>query len=90
MKILRSEFIVDQGYPILIIETDLGRMWINREQKMWPPYGLIYTGLEDELPAIELPDDPTIGRAALTLRGFTDDAEVVELFKKFLDWDGEG
>lgn len=86
MKIERSWVEVRQGYPFLVVETELGRMEIHSEQKLLERYGLVFVGMrfEDVLPEIELPAEPENGQGALTLRGFTADAGIVGLVREWL------
>lgn len=87
MRIIGYQFTQSMGYPILRIDTDLGQMVLHREQKLLAFHGVVYTGLEDELPEITVPAIPEIGSRELVLRGFTRDPKVLRIYREFEDWD---
>ena len=84
MKITGQKVVVKQGYPELIVQTDLGEARIGLEQKL-AGRGLLFIegSLSDKLADIELPADPANGQAALTLRSFTADEELLRLYREF-------
>ena len=84
MKIIESRTEVTQGYPLLVVVTDLGELRIGLEQKMTDK-GILFAGMDmaDVLPVIKLAADPANGQGPLTLRGFTRDKEVLKLFREF-------
>lgn len=88
MNVIESRTEVSRGYPTLIIVTDVGELRIPLEQKL-AALGLIFCGahMEGVLPDIKLPAVPANGQGALTLHGFTRDAEIVRLYEEFRDSD---
>jgi hypothetical protein len=82
IEIYRHRVETDKYRKILKIETNLGVMFLNHEQKLYKDYGLLYVGLEDTLPLIKLPANPDVNRGPMTLKGFTNDPGVVALFEK--------
>lgn len=85
MQILNSWTEESQGRIFLYVETDLAELVIfSGDQKWLLSHGLLYAGSEAEsaLPEIVLPPDRQDNRASLTLRGFTADPRVVDLFHK--------
>lgn len=74
-----------QGYRILLINTDLGQLNIGYEQKLLDEFGLIFCGAmaSEFLPPFEVPTDQSIGRDGWTATGFTDNPEVLALYRKY-------
>lgn len=81
---MRGNVKIERGYPILKVEIEGQPAQIGIEQKL-ADEGLIFAGSEFEevLAPQEIPAKPEIGRQATTLYGFTDDPEVVKLYRLF-------
>lgn len=75
---------VEQGYPTLILQTEIGEMRIGLEQKL-AGRGLIHVDgpLGAGLPPVRLPADKGNGQGPLTLRGFTRDKAVMAAYEVF-------
>lgn len=70
----------------LRVVTDIGVMYIGLEQRLYLSHGLVFCGpnMAAILPVIEIPDGGPEGIAATTLRGFTDDPNIVQLYQKYV------
>lgn len=81
---LESRVEVTQGYPLLIVQTDVGEMRIGLEQK-FADRGILFAGpaMAGVLPPIKLAGDRENGQAPLTLQGFTRDKEIGRLLEEF-------
>ena len=75
---------VEQGYPTLVLQTEMGEMRIGLEQKL-ADRGLIHVDgpVGAGLPPVRLPADKGNGQGPLTLRGFTRDRAVVAAYEAF-------
>lgn len=84
MRVLESRTEETQGYPRLVVVTDLGELRLGLEQKL-ADKGILFAGMamRDVLPPIKLPGDKANGQAPLTLLGFTREKEVVRLWREF-------
>ena len=84
MKILESQVETTQGYPLLVVVTDLGEMRLGLEQKL-AEKGLLFAGpaMAEVLPPIKLLADKANGQGPLTLLGFTRDKDVLRLWREF-------
>ncbi len=80
MEITNIRYALNKGYPELILQIDGKEANIPLEQKPTTyENGLIFLGAEFEetMPEIEF--------EGTTLRGFTNDVEVLRVYKEFLD-----
>lgn len=76
MKIANPRYIQNQGYSSLELEIDGRKTLIPLEQKpTLYEAGIIYVGLEDFLPEIEF--------QGTTLRGCSNDPEILRLYDEF-------
>jgi hypothetical protein len=75
---------VKQGYPTLIVQTEVGEMRVELEQKL-AGQGFIHVHgpAAAALPEINLPADESNRQGPLTLRGSTADEEIVRLYREF-------
>jgi hypothetical protein len=75
---------VKQGYPTLIVQTEVGEMRIGLEQKL-ADQGLVHVHGQAAaaLPVINLLADESNGQGPLTLEGFLADEEIVRLYREF-------
>lgn len=90
MKILSHLMKRVQGYRLLIVNTDLGQLTISYEQRLLDEFGLVFCGPGTSafLPPYEIPSDRHIGRDGWTATGFTDNPEVVALYRQYFRSEG--
>ena len=86
MEVTNARVVIQQGYPLLLAEVDGQEAVIDLEQKAWEKFGLVYLGaeFEDAHPPVVIGPDAEDGRPGpMELWGFTDEPEVVELYRRF-------
>lgn len=95
MEITNARYIRLGPYPGLAITFDDGRRAIlstDNKRTLLEKFGVVYLGPDfDDDHQVRIAADPEDGRPkAETLRGFTRDPEVVDLFRQFLQATDEG
>lgn len=85
-KVTNPRVIYQQGYPLLLVDIDGETARLGTDQKLpLVEQGIIFLGptFQERVPEIRLPANEAEGRAPLTLRGFTRDERIVELYRAF-------
>lgn len=91
MKISNVKEIIVDRVPALQMDLDgkTARLFINQKRTWLEKFGAVFLGSAFEADTkVEIPADPTDHREAMTLEGFTQDTEVVKLYREFLQKHG--
>ena len=87
MNVSNVRRIVIDNVPALQMDIDgkTATLLVNQKRTILEDYGAVFLGdnFEDDT-SITIPDDPSKGQRAQKLDGYTDDKEVVRLYREFL------
>ena len=84
MQLEKIVYALSGAYPVLELTIDGQEAVCMAEAKGFVvEHKLVYLGWEDELPEITVPEDRVTNRSELTLRGFTDDLLIFQIWEQF-------